>query len=60
MAEARKSGISSYKFALGRAHEEFCHFAIDEMMEHGDFKAGEDCWWTEVVGRDRRRRRSDI
>jgi len=24
LAKARRSGISSYKFALGRAHEEFC------------------------------------
>lgn len=59
-AKARKSGISSYKFTLGRAHEEFCQFAIDRMMEHGDFKVGEECWWTEVVSRDGRRRRRDI
>jgi hypothetical protein len=24
LAEACKSGVSSYKFARGRAHEEFC------------------------------------
>ena len=42
LAKSRKSGVSSYKFALGRAHEECCQFAIDQMMEHGDFKVGED------------------
>ena len=59
-AKARKSRISNYKLALGRAHEKFCQFAIDKMMDHGDFKVGEECWWTEVVGRDGRRRRRDI
>jgi len=59
-AKARKGGISSYKSALGRAHEEFCQFAIDEMMMRGDFRVGEDCWWIEVVSRDGRKRRRDI
>lgn len=43
-AKERKSVESSYKLALGKVHEDFCQFAIEEMMKHGDFKIGEECW----------------
>lgn len=55
-----RSQESSYKLALGKVHEDFCQFAIDKMLENGDFKIGEDCWWREVVGRNGKRRRRDI
>lgn len=35
-AKGIKSEESSYKIALGKAHEDFCQFAIDEMMNLGD------------------------
>jgi len=59
-AKGIKSEETSYKLALGKAHEDFCQFAIDEMMRHGDFKIGEECWWHEVVDRTGIKRRRDI
>jgi hypothetical protein len=59
-AKGVKSEESSYRLALGRAHEDFCQVAIDEMIEHGDFKIGEECWWHEVVDRTGVKRRRDI